>query len=592
LPPAETHPPPASTPPASSLAAPRPTTFAEALAQLAEDTVPPATQRAMASAVALLERATGRPTAALPLAPIELVPLLNRVLPARLRITKKRWSNARGLLAAVAARTGHADPRAPRGSVPLTGAWAGLPARLGRRARAAALGGFARFCQARGIAPDDVDEAAFEAYRAWLAERTYTLRPNGAVSGARLAWNAGAKAASGWPGRAVAAPSDPRVRALPLGAFPASFVADLQAYLDRLADPDPLDADIGRRRSPATVVERRRFVLRAASILAEPGGTPAERITGLDALASEAAMKAVLLELHRRGGGKGWTGQAVTMAMILVHVARTHLRLPEAELAPLLALKQRVVRRTGVGLSARVRDRLAPFDDTRVLARLFRLPEELFAAADRLAADGNPTRAAETHERAVALALLLLPMRRRNLAALDAERHFLRDDQRGRIAALRIPGEEVKNGIHLEAAVPPPLARRIERHLAAHRPVLAKGHHGAAPLWLFPGVRGRHRDPKNVAEKVARTVQDALGVPFNLHLVRHLAATVLYDAHPGNEPVVQRLFAHTQLKTTRRMYGQLGTRGAEAAWAELVDGRREAIRRRGVGAAGRRGAGR
>jgi integrase len=455
------------------------------------------------------------------------------------------------------------------------------------------LTGFGRFCQERGIGPGAVDEAALEAYRAWLSDRTYDLKVGTTINSVRRAWNTGARAVEGWPGRVLVAPPDPRVRALPLSALPASYGADLGAYLgglsdpDPLAPPDPLDPRAGRPRSPVTVAERRRFLLRAASIVVEQG-TPIERIDGLAALVTAPAMRTILLELHRRGGG-AWTGQAVTMAMMLAHVARHHLRLPEAELGPLLELKRLVKEERKPGLSARNRGRLLPFDDPRLRRDLFRLPEELFAAADRLAAEGCPVRAAEAHERGLALGLLLLlPMRRRNLAALDAERH-LRRDGRGHIVALRIPGAEVKNGIELDAAIPQALARRIDRHLRLHRPVLQRGE---ASAWLFPGQGGRHRSDARLSVMLTRAVRDALGVPFNLHLVRHLAATMLYDADPNNGPVVQRLLGHTQLKTTERVYGVLRTRGAQARWANQVDQARDAHRRaeaRAVAGAGRGG---
>ena len=74
-------------------------------------------------------------------------------------------------------------------------------------------------------------------------------------------------------------------------------------------------------------------------------------------------------------------------------------------------------------------------------------------------------------------------------------------------------------------------------------------------------------------------VRDAVGAEFNLHLVRHLVATLLYDADPDNGPVAQRVLGHAQLKTTERIYGTLRTRGAQRNWADLLDRRRDALRR-------------
>src|SRR5687767_12357133 len=108
----------------------RPATFAEALAAVAAaGTTPPAALREMRSAVAALEKATGRAAADLPLAPRELVPLFERVMPARLRITRKRWANIRSGLTAIAVELGVVVPHSGR-RVPLAGDWAGLPGRL------------------------------------------------------------------------------------------------------------------------------------------------------------------------------------------------------------------------------------------------------------------------------------------------------------------------------------------------------------------------------------------------------------------------------------------------------------------------------
>ena len=44
-------------------------------------------------------------------------------------------------------------------------------------------------------------------------------------------------------------------------------------------------------------------------------------------------------------------------------------------------------------------------------------------------------------------------------------------------------------------------------------------------------------------------------------------------------PVAQRVLGHTQLKTTERVYGTLRTRGAQRNWADLLDRKRDALRR-------------
>ena len=62
-----------------------------------------------------------------------------------------------------------------------------------------------------------------------------------------------------------------------------------------------------------------------------------------------------------------------------------------------------------------------------------------------------------------------------------------------------------------------------------------------------------------------------LGVGFNLHLTRHIVATVLYEEDPGNAVVVQRVLGHTDVKTSERMYGEISTGAAQRIWGDSID---------------------
>ncbi|MFC7540442.1 hypothetical protein ACFQU2_14515 [Siccirubricoccus deserti] len=91
----------------------RPATFAEALACLAVDaTISPDRLRELRSAVAALERVTGQAANRLPIEPRALRPLLEAILPARFRMSRKRWTNVRSGLAAIGILTGYVTPAA------------------------------------------------------------------------------------------------------------------------------------------------------------------------------------------------------------------------------------------------------------------------------------------------------------------------------------------------------------------------------------------------------------------------------------------------------------------------------------------------
>jgi integrase len=174
--------------------------------------------------------------------------------------------------------------------------------------------------------------------------------------------------------------------------------------------------------------------------------------------------------------------------------------------------------------------------------------------------------AAHLHERALMLNLLLVdPVRRRTLAAIDLQRH-VRHDERGRTIGLHIPRNETKNGIEIETPFDAPLAARFARHLRVFRPSLR----GAQGPFLFPSPDGGARNPDTVAKRMTQIVRDALGTQFTPKLMRHIVATMLFEASPENSLVAQRVLRHTSIKTTEQMYGVLRNRGALRVYHETV----------------------
>jgi integrase len=534
------------------------------------------------SAIATFARLTGRDPQTMPIAPAEMVPVLKQVRPGLHRLTAKRWGNVRGSLAGLAAVVGwHAGRDQLRRA--LTGAWADLLGLLARAPQKANLAGFARFCSSEGINPEYVDEAAVEAYRAWRATKPYDLAPNSTIHGLRRIWNANAGATAGWPDRKLSPPKDPRIFALPLSAFPASFEIDLEGFVEEMRNPDPF----GDKRAMAenTWQDRRGHLIRVASILVHEGHLKAEEMTGLRVLVTPVAMRTALRSMHRKAGGK-WNGNAQDVAITLLDVARRWVKLDDSSLEALQALRGAVkVAQRGVG--NRSMRRLEAFDDPIMMKRFFKLPTDLFRAADRLVEENRLDEAARLHERALALAILQhQPLRRRTLALIDVEKH-LRRDVRGRIVTLSIPGVLVKNGIDISAPIPDDLGRRIGKHIRLHLLHL-KG--DATGSWLFPGDTGAgHKEPGTLAKGVAKEVERALGVEFSLHLVRHIAATVLYDSNAEAGPVAQRLLAHRQLSTTEYLYGRLKTRSAHRVWGELLDTMRTKVALKERRAEARRG---
>jgi integrase len=553
-------------PPPEALRA-RVTTLGDALAVL--DTLAdltPAMRKEIRSAVVLLERASNRSADAIGLAPAAMVPLLKPVLPAALRVSGKRWSNARAALRSLAKRMGHHAPDSVL-YAELTGRWAELVALLPNHPRTTALRAFARYCIRENIAPEQATEGALEAYRAWLEANTYELNTITLIGLVRRCWNRDGLPLPGWPQHRLVPHANPRVLRLPDAELPPGLLADIETYLARRNAGDALDDGPNLRPIAAATLEDRADRLRLAASVLIRGGMSTEQLPDLRALLTAGNLKTVLRAQRERAGRASFAMNDVHVALAFSDAARVMLGPDAPELAGIELLRQRL-KQPKRGVSDRARARLAPLDSPVLRAGLIGLPDEAFAVAERLLKEGRLVRAAQAHERALALALLLLqPMRRRTLAALDIAEHFVlgaRDEG----ARLRIPGDLVKNGVAIDCPLPGGLVRRLRRHLTVFRPLLP----GAAETTaLFPSGRGDARGREAIAGAVSQLVRDALGTAFNIGMVRHLAATLLYESDPQAGPAAQRLLGHTKLSTTETMYGSLSTRSAHTAWAAVLD---------------------
>jgi integrase len=544
-------------------------TLADALAlATARGAFNPTRLRDVRSAVDRTARMIGRPATELPASPKALRPLLLTILPARHGITRKSLANVRADLGALLAAVGLAD-RLGRSGVQLSSSWAGLIEAVPLSPQKASIRAFARWAQEADYAPDAIDEAVIEMFRAWRTTRTLDLNVAITVNAIRRIWNNAVRTVPGWPQRRLVAPKDPRAVALPRSDFSAAFLADLEGYLAALSNPDPLRPGFGRQLSPLTIRDRGRALLRMASILVAQGREPAT-IRSLADLVTEASMRAALLALYERNGGRerGWPAGAVTFACTVVHVAEAWCGVTGDDLTKLRALRKLVTPKRQ-GLSRRNLDRLEQFDEPALLARFLALPDELMRAADALVDEGCHVRAAETHETGIALALLLLnPMRRQNLVDLDLQAHFRRD-HRGNLLGLAIPGTAVKNGVGIEAELPRALARRIALHLQVHHKLRCS----VATTKLFPSRAGGARAPEVLARAIKRAVGRYVGAEFNVHAQRHLAVKLLLDDNTDNVAVAQRLLGHRDARTTVSMYGTITTRAAQKSWQASIQRR-------------------
>jgi integrase len=240
---------------------------------------------------------------------------------------------------------------------------------------------------------------------------------------------------------------------------------------------------------------------------------------------------------------------------------------------------RKLVRVDARHLSHKNRERLAALDRPEMERRFRMMPEECFARADELLAAGKLAAAAHLHKATLAVAILICkPLRRKNLAELDFHRHFRRDS-RGRIIEMRVPASEVhKSQVDVEACLSPQLAARIQKHWSIYRPIIVSGHEASA---LFANDKGRPLLPDTLATSVIDLVRKWIGIEFNLHLVRHWAASILFDEDPRNGPLVQSLLGQMNPASSSK-YGSRRTRAAHRRYTEILE-RRMKRRKKGGG---------
>jgi hypothetical protein len=169
----------------------------------------------------------------------------------------------------------------------------------------------------------------------------------------------------------------------------------------------------------------------------------------------------------------------------------------------------------GNGMTEKNRRRLAPFDDPAVMRRFLNLP---MVEMEKLARQSVTRRsAAQASYLAVLSILIAAPMRIKNIAALDLERH-LRWVHAGDHVVLEIlvPKTEVKNRQTLQFRITGPFAVHTYHH--SFWPRLA----GPGITALFPSLDGEPKRSETLGKQISRLVRERIGIESNPHLMRHL----------------------------------------------------------------------
>ncbi|MBK1659853.1 hypothetical protein [Paracraurococcus ruber] len=522
-------------------------------------------RRAFLSALNTLARATGRPLAALPVAPAPLRAILNDLTPAAAGISAASWNNVRSLLRRALALTGVALPAGPSRDA-RSEAWQALTDGLPDFRARHHLTRLSRHCSRAGIAPAEVDDAVLDRFLAHLEADPLVARPRSIHRDAIREWNRHAGVLPGWPSRVLAPPDRRKGRVLPQDAIPAALAADIAAWRSRLAGENLLAERDFRPLRATSLATRERQVRALLGALARDG-FDLTTLRGLtDLVVPETAARALTVLLREAGGEPTFhTGQ---VAGLLCAIARHHADASPAQVAQLDRIRRRVTPPAS-GLTPRNRTRLRAFDDPRRLQAFLALPQNIREEVRRA---GRPTRALARRLRtAVAMEVLLMaPIRLRNLRSLQLGANLLR----GTDGTLTIVLEQhdTKNRLVFEAVLPAESCELIELYLARYQPLLCQ----RPCCWLFPdeGGDGPMSDD-GLRQSLMTLAHDRCGVVVNPHLYRHLAAKIILDRQPGAYGLVRLTLVHQTVATTTSSYAGTETQAAVRHYDRMVQQARE-----------------
>ncbi len=400
---------------------------------------------------------------------------------------------------------------------------------------------FFSFCSSRGLNPKDLTDADLAAYGV-AVDAAGIARPKQVVRDAALTWNRMADAGAGWPNVYLSPPASINRRSLSLADFLASFRADVDAFLHRTGAAELFADRSLKPLSPATQRDRRNKILQIATRAVACGREPAT-IKKLSDLVEPEIAKQILETLWREAEQQA-NGHHHNLARLMVLIARHWAYRPPEEVAFLKRAETRF-RPKKVGMTPTNWERLRPFTDAANIHRLVNMPMSMIKRLDVARPRISEAVAVQS---ALAVALLLVaPVRVKNLASIDLERHIHRI---GETACLVFPEEEVKNAQPLEYPLRQSTLTLLNLYLRVYRPLLAK----TASTKLFISLNGRPKTPAQLGAQIPKFIEEELGLRMHVHLFRHLAGFIYLRNHPGEYETVRQLLGHASIRTTVEFY--------------------------------------
>jgi len=474
---------------------------------------------------------------------------------------------------------------------------------------------FMRWCSARGILPQEVDNAILEDFMAEIASSA--LRGDIKIKdrGLRAAWNRAVQRVPSWPPTAVSsrqASSAKTVVTFPESEFRASFIEEIGTYIAQRGylHRDPRETTEGgtflerlrqshrtiryrlvtvtgeqvRQRRLKPLSERslywhRRVLVMTATALAQCGVKEIAAIRSIADVASAEGVACLLDQLSLRAMRRtDESAYAINLVKTLCSIiARCELPLPPEEFAgigEILGELRDALAPVEGQITAKNRTRIAQFDDPDAFALLVSCSEWEFERLERerrRTGAVTPSMARRAEAAVGNLLLCSLPVRRGTLASTDWERNFRKPRRRGGNATLVYHPDQTKTKRPLQVVLDAWKWSLVALYYAHYRPLLP----GAADsTFLFPGhTHGGYKTAGKLAEAVARFVKRRTGLVMNLHLYRHVLGAKLLE-ETNDIRLVEELLGHVPGSAATQRYVELKTKWAAARLDGITDGAR------------------
>jgi len=530
-------------------------TFADTIAAIQKiEGLSKTRRRDLISALRSMARFIDKDVALIPANTEWLRQRLRQIHPRQLRVSEKHFQNVKSAVIAALKMTSGNNKRLaafPEMSSKFDVLYQAIPdPMMGYK-----LSRFFRFCSECGLTPKTVTDDTVAEFESALIAETLHKDPSKVAREAVLVWNKMRDLVSGWPVLELTRKRKREPWTIPLEQFPASFLADVDKWCDRLAQKDLLDENAPIRPCEPATVKHRRFQIRMMASSIVKSGVSINDVTSLAVVVELDNFKRGLQFMLDRQDGVVMEAN-FTLASGIKAIAKHHAQVTDEHLNQLKRICSKLDHKAD-RYRKKNKERLAQFDDRRNLALLLGLTARLARLSEK--PGPKPRSAALLLQTAAAVEILLFcPMRIRNLANLDTERHlrWIKDRKSLRLI-IEIPAVEVKNDKPLRYELTGTGAELVRDYIDSFRPSLYPGPTTA----VFPKMNGTYRNEGDLSQQIKRHCFQETGLTVNAHLFRSLASKIHNLVCAGDAATISHVLGD-KITTVMRAYTQFEQKSA------------------------------